>query len=170
MNNTIAWITASFIIATIIMDLSAFTLMKSNRRAYEQNGNNPHKGKTYWTYLVVSRLAFAMTFVAGILIVCVCFMTLGNLMTQHKTAATYVITTCICLTIAGGTWHTTKRNIEQDQKDYDANQDNNPDGLEPFIDPKDQIAASEISLWFIANIIVNGIIITTAVCLTHIWA
>lgn len=47
MNNTIAWIIATFIVVTIMMDLSAFTLMKSNRRAYEQNGNNPRKGKVY---------------------------------------------------------------------------------------------------------------------------
>lgn len=168
MNNIIAWIMTAFIIATIITDLSAFTLMKSDRRAYEQNGNNPRKGKMYWTYLVVSRLALAMTSVAGVLIASIGFIALGNLMAQHKTIATYIITACICLTIASGTWCAIKRDIEREQKEYDANQNADPDELEPFIDPKDQIAVSEISFWLITNIILSGIIITMAVCVAHI--
>lgn len=170
MNNTITWAITAFIIATIITDLSALILMKSNRRAYEQNQNNPRKGKTYYAYLVVSRLALAMTSVAGVLIVSIGFIALGNLMAQHKTIATYIITACICLTIASGTWCAIKRNIEREQKEYDANQNANPNELEPFIDPKDQIAVSGISFWLIANIILNGIIITMAVCVAHIWA
>lgn len=47
MNNTIAWVIPAFLITTIIIDFSAFALMKSNNRAYEQNGNNLRKGKTY---------------------------------------------------------------------------------------------------------------------------
>lgn len=166
MNNTIAWIMAAFIIATIITDLSAFILMKSNRRAYEQNGNNPCKEKMYWGYLVVSRLAFAMTSVAGVAIGCVCFMALGDLMAQHKTVATYVITACICLAIAG--WCATKRNIKESLalEEYNAN---DPNELEPFIDPKDRITVREIGLWLIGNIILSGIIITMAVCLTDLW-
>lgn len=170
MNNTIAWIIATFIVVTIMMDLSTFILMRINNKAYEQNGSNPRKGKAYWAYLVVSRLALAMTFVAGALIVSIGFIALSNLMAQHKTIATYIITACICLTIASGTWCAIKRDIEREQKIYDANQNADPDELEPFIDPKDQIAVGEISFWLIANIILNGIIITMAVCVAHIWA
>ena len=64
MNNTIAWILTTFVIVTIILDLSAFILMKTNNKAYGQNGNNTRKTKAYWTYLVASRLAFAMTIAA----------------------------------------------------------------------------------------------------------
>lgn len=109
-----------------------------------------------------------MTFVAGALIACVCFIALGDLMAQHKTVATYVITACICLAIAGGTWCATKRNIKESLalEEYNAN---DPNELEPFIDPKDRITVREISLWLIANIILSSIIIAIAVCLTDLW-
>lgn len=45
MNNTIAWIMAAFVIVTIIVDLNALMLMRTNKKTYEQNGNNPRKGK-----------------------------------------------------------------------------------------------------------------------------
>lgn len=64
MNNTIAWILTTFVIVTIILDLSTFILMKTNNKAYKQNGNNPRKGKAYWAYLAISRSAFAMTIAA----------------------------------------------------------------------------------------------------------
>lgn len=38
MNNTIAWILTAFVIVTIILDLSTFILMKTNNKAYKQNG------------------------------------------------------------------------------------------------------------------------------------
>ena len=47
MNNTIAWILTAFVIVTIILDLSTFILMKTNNKAYKQNGNNTRKGKAY---------------------------------------------------------------------------------------------------------------------------
>lgn len=43
MNNTIAWILTTFVIVTIILDLSTFILMKTNKKTYEQNGNNTRK-------------------------------------------------------------------------------------------------------------------------------
>ena len=167
MNNTIAWTIATFIVVTIMMDLSAFILMKVNDQAYKQNKNSPRKGKAYYAYLVISRLAIAMTIVAGAGVAGVGFKTLGNLMAQHPTATTYVITTCLCLMIASGTWCATKSNIKEEQQRYDVIQDDNP--LETFIDPKDRIAVNQISFWLISNIILNGLIISIVVTASHLW-
>lgn len=161
MNTTIAWIMAAFVIATIITDLSAFILMKNNKRAYKRNGNNPRKGKAYYAYLVISRLAIAMTIVAGAIIMFVGLTPLCHLMTQHTTAAIYIATACLCLTIARGTWCATKRDIREEQQRYDVIQNDNP--LETFIDPKDLIAVNETSLWLIANIIIDSLIIAFVV-------
>lgn len=111
MNNTIAWILTTFVIVTIIADLSTFILMKTNNKAYKQNGNNPRKGKAYWAYLAISRSAFTMTIAAVGLIGCFGFQALANLMIQHKNAAIYIITACICVAIATATWYLTKRDI-----------------------------------------------------------
>lgn len=89
-----------FVIVTIIADLSTFILMKINNKAYEQNGNNPRKGKEYWVYLAISRSAFAMTIAAVGLIGYFGFQALADLMIQHKNAAIYIITACICVAIA----------------------------------------------------------------------
>ena len=113
MNNTIAWILTTFVIVTIILGLSTFILMKTNNKAYEQNRNNPRKGKAYWAYLAISRSAFAMTITAVGLIGCVGFCVLANLMIQHKNAAIYIITACICVAIATATWYLTKRDIRE---------------------------------------------------------
>ena len=117
--------------------------MKVNDQAYKQNENNPRKEKAYYAYLVISRLAIAMTMVAVGLTGCFGFHALADLMAQHPTATTYVITTCLCLMIAGGTWCATKSNIKEEQQRYDVIQDDNP--LETFIDPKDRIAVNQIS-------------------------
>ena len=168
MNNTIAWILAVFVIVTIILDLSTFILMKTNNKAYEQNGNNPHKGKAYWTYLVASCLAFAMTIAAVGLIGCFGFQALANLMIQHKNAAIYIITACICVAIATATWYLTKRDIREEQQEYDVNQDYETLPFETFINPKDEITVNKIGLWLLANILMSGCIITFVVILTHV--
>lgn len=87
MNNTSAWMLTTFVIVTIILDLSTFILMKTNNKAYKQNGNNPRKGKAYWAYLAISRSAFAMTIAAVGLIGCFGFQALANLMIQHKSTS-----------------------------------------------------------------------------------
>ena len=168
MNNTIAWILTAFVIVTIILDLSTFVLMKTNNKAYEQNGNNPRKGKAYWSYLAISRSAFAMTIAAVGLIGCFCFQVLANLMIQHKNAAIYIITACICVAIATATWYLTKRDIREEQQKYDVNQDYETLPLETFIDPKDEITVNKIGLWLLANILMSGCIITFAVISTHV--
>lgn len=159
---------AAFVVATIITDLSAFILMKNNKRAYKQNGNNPRKGKAYYAYLVISRLAFAMTIAAVGLIGCFGFHALANLMIQHANAAIYTITACICVTIATATWHLTKRDIREEQQEYDVNQDYETLPFETFINPKDEITVNKIGLWLLANILMSGCIITFAVILTHV--
>lgn len=168
MNNTIAWILTTFVIVTIILDLSTFILMKTNNKAYEQNGNKPRKGKAYWMYLVVSRLALAMTVVATTLIGCFVFTKLGDLMAHHKNIATYVIAACVWLILASITWCATQRNIKEslDLKEYNPNQD---DELEPFIDPKDLITINHIGLWLITNIITGSFVIIFASFITHLW-
>lgn len=168
MNNTIAWILTTFVIVTIILDLSAFILMRINNKAYEQNGSNPRKGKAYWAYLAISRSAFAMTIAAVGLIGCFGFQALANLMIQHKNAAIYTITACICVAIATATWHLTKRDIREEQQEYDANQDYETLPFETFINPKDEITVNKIGLWLLANILMSGCIITFAVILTHV--
>lgn len=168
MNNTIAWILTTFVIVTIILDLSAFILMKTNNKVYEQNGNNTRKTKAYWTYLVASRLAFAMTIAAVGLIGCFGFQALANLMIQHKNAAIYIITACICVAIATATWYLTKRDIREEQQEYDANQDYETLPFETFINPKDKITVNKIGLWLLVNILMSGCIITFAVILTHV--
>jgi len=168
MNDTIAWILTTFVIVTIILDLSTFILMKTNNKAYEQNGNNTRKTKAYWAYLVASRLAFAMTIAAVGLIGCFGFQALANLMIHHKNAATYIITACICVAIATATWYLTKRDIREEQQKYDVNQDYETLPLETFIDPKDEITVNKIGLWLLANILMSGCIITFAVILTHV--
>lgn len=168
MNNTIAWILTTFVIVTIILDLSTFILMKTNNKAYEQNGNNPRKGKAYWAYLTISRSAFAMTIAAVGLIGCFGFCVLADLMIQHKNAAIYIITACICVAIATATWYLTKRDIRDEQQKYDVNQDYETLPLETFIDPKDEITVNKIGLWLLANILMSGCIITFAVILTHV--
>lgn len=168
MNNTIAWILTTFIIVTIILDLSAFILMKTNNKTYEQNGNNTRKGKAYWAYLVASRLAFAMTITAVGLIGCFGFQALANLMIQHKNATIYIITACICVAIAIATWYLTKRDIRKEQQKYDVNQDYETLPLETFIDPKDEITVNKIGLWLLVNILMSGCIITFAVILIHV--
>ena len=163
MNNTIAWILTTFVIVTIILDLSTFILMKTNNKAYEQNGNNPRKGKAYWAYLAISRSAFAMTIAAVGLIGCFGFQALANLMIQHKN-----ITACICVAIATATWYLTKRDIREEQQEYDANQDYETLPFETFINPKDEITVNKIGLWLLVNILMSGCIITFAVILTHV--
>lgn len=168
MNNTIAWILTAFVIVTIIMDLSAFILMKTNNKAYEQNGNNPRKGKAYWAYLAISRSAFTMTIAAVGLIGCFGFQALANLMIQHKNAAIHIITACICVAIAIATGYLTKRDIREEQQNYDVNQDYETLPLETFVDPKDEITVNRIGLWLLANILMSSCIITFAVILTHV--
>ena len=168
MNNTIAWIIATFIIVTIMMDLSAFILMRLNNKVYEQNGNNPRKGKLYWTYLAISRSAFAMTIAAVGLIGCFGVHALANLMIQHANTAIYTIAACICVTIATTTWYITKRDIREEQQEYDVNQDYETLPFETFINPKDEITVNKIGLWLLANILMSGCIITFAVILTHV--
>lgn len=163
MNNTTAWILTTFVIVTIILDLSAFILMKTNNKAYKQNGNNPHKGKAYRAYLAISRLALAMTFVAGALIVCGVFKVLSDLMIQHKNAAIYIITACICVAIAVRTWFMRKSEIREEQQMYDAYQNYETLPLETFVDPKDEITVNRIGLWLLANIIASGTVIAFAV-------
>lgn len=142
--------------------------MKTNNKAYEQNGNNPRKGKAYWAYLAISRSAFAMTIAAVGLIGCFGFHILADLMIQHKNAAIYIITACICIAIAIATWHLTKRDIREEQQKYDVNKDYETLPLETFIDPKDEITVNKISLWLLANIFMSGCIITFAVIFTHV--
>lgn len=168
MNNTIAWILTTFVIVTIILDLSTFILMKTNNKAYEQNGNNTRKGKAYWAYLAISRSAFAMTIAAVGLIGCFGFCVLADLMIQHKNAAIYIITACICVAIATATWYLTKRDIRDEQQKYDVNQDYETLPFETFINPKDEITVNKIGLWLLANILMSGCIITFAVILTHV--
>lgn len=168
MNNTIAWILTTFVIVTIILDLSVFILMKTNNKAYKQNGNNPRKGKAYWAYLVISRSAFAMTIAAVGLIGCFGFQALANLMIQHKNAAIYIITTCICVTIAIATWYLTKRDIREEQQKYDAYQDYETLPFETFINPKDEITVNRIGIWLLVNILISGCIIIFAGILTHV--
>lgn len=168
MNNTIAWIMTIFIIVTIIVDLSALMLMRTNKKTYEQNGNNTRKTKAYWAYLVASRLAFAMTIAAVGLIGCFGFQTLANLMIQHKNAATYVITACICVAIATATWNLTKRDIREEQQKYDVNQDYETLPFETFINPKDQITVNKIDLWLLINILMSGTLIAFAVLFTNV--
>ena len=168
MNNTIAWIIATFIVVTIMMDLSTFILMRINNKTYEQNGSNPRKGKAYWAYLAISRSAFAMTIAAVGLIGCFGLQALANLMIQHKNAAIYIITACICVAIAKATWYLTKRDIREEQQEYDANQDYETLPFETFINPKDEITVNKIGLWLLANILMSGCIITFAVILTHV--
>lgn len=168
MNNAIAWILTAFAIVTIILDLSTFILMKTNNKAYEQNENSPRKGKAYWAYLAISRSAFAMTIAAVGLIGCFGFQALANLMIQHKNAAIYIITACICVAIATATWYLTKRDIREEQQNYDVNQDYETLPLETFIDPKDEITVNKIGLWLLANILMSSCIITFAVILTHV--
>lgn len=168
MNNTIAWILTTFVIVTIILDLSAFILMKTNNKAYKQNENNPHRGKAYWAYLAISRSAFTMTITAVGLIGCFGFQALANLMIQHKNAAIYIITACICVAIATVTWYLTKRDIREEQQKYDVNQDYKTLPFETFINPKDKITVNKIGLWLFANIIMSGCIITFVVILAHV--
>lgn len=168
MNNTIAWIIVTFIVVTIMMDLSTFILMRINNKAYEQNGDNPRKGKAYWAYLAISRSAFAMTIAAVGLIGCFCFQASANLMIQHKNATIYIITACICVAIATATWYLTKRDIREEQQNYDVNQDYETLPFETFINPKDEITVNKIGLWLLANILMSGCIITFAVILTHV--
>ena len=168
MNNTIAWILTAFVIVTIILDLSTFILMKTNNKAYEQNGNNPRKGKAYWAYLAISRSAFTMTIAAVGLIGCFGFQALANLMIQHKNAAIYIITACLCVAIAIATGYLTKRDIREEQQMYDVNQDYETLSLETFIDPKDGITVNKIGLWLLVNIIMSYCIITFAVILIHV--
>lgn len=168
MNNTIAWIIATFIVVTIMMDLSTFILMRINNKAYEQNGNNTRKGKMYWTYLVVSRLALAMTCVVVGLIMCGAFKVLSDLMIQHKNAVIYIITACICVAIAVWTWYMTKSEIREAQNKYDADQDYETLPLETFVDPKDEITVNRIGLWLLANVIASGTVIAFAVLFTNV--
>lgn len=168
MNNTIAWILTTFVIATIIVDLSTFILMKTNNKAYEQNGNNPRKGKAYWVYLVASRLAITMTAVVGALITCGVLKVLSDLMIQHKNAVIYIIAACIWVAIAVWTWYMAKSEIKEEQQMYDAYQDYETLPLETFVDPKDGITVNEIGLWLLANILMSGCIITFTVILTHV--
>ena len=163
MNNTIAWIMTIFIIVTIIVDLNALMLMRTNKKTYEQNENNTRKTKAYWAYLVVSRLAFAMTAVVGALIMCGVFKVLSDLTIQHKNAAIYIITACICVAIAVWTWHMTKSEIREAQNIYDAYQDYETLPLETFVDPKDEITVNRIGLWLLANIMASGTVIAFAV-------
>ena len=163
MDNTIAWIMTIFITVTIIVDLSVFILMKNNKRAYEQNGNNTRKTKAYWVYLVASRLAIVMTAVVGALIMCGVFKVLSDLMIQHKNAAIYIITACICVAIAVRTWFMTKSEIREEQQMYDAYQDYETLPLETFVDPKDEITVNRIGIWLLANVIASSTVIAFAV-------
>lgn len=165
MNNTIAWIMTIFIIVTIIVDLSALMLMRTNKKTYEQNGNNPRKGKAYWTYLVVSRLAFAMTFVAGALIIT--FIGKGAvtlLPTLSPHALPYAGAVCICLIMSCATWYLTKSEIQEEQNNYNADDD---DSLEPFIESKDKITVNRIFAWLVFNILFSITVITAVSILTH---
>ena len=168
MNNTIAWIMTIFIIVTIIVDLNALMLMRTNKKTYEQNENNTRKGKAYWAYLAISRSAFAMTTAAVGLIGCFGFQTLANLMIQHKNAAIYIITACICVAIAIATGYLTKRDIREEQQRYDVNQDYETLPFETFINPKNEITVNKIGLWLLVNILMSGCIIKFAVILTHV--
>lgn len=168
MNNTIAWIMTIFIIVTIIVDLNALMLMRTNKKTYEQNENNTRKTKAYWAYLVVSRLAFAMTTVVGALIMCGVFKVLSDLMIQHKNAVIYIIAACICVAIAVWTWHMTKSEIREAQNIYDAYQDYETLPLETFVDPKDEITVNKISLWLLANVIASGTVIAFAVLFANL--
>ena len=167
MNTTIAWAITAFLTVTIIIDTGAFALRKINDRAYEQNGNKPRKGTMYWAYLVISRLAIVMTFVSAVTIVCLTGTALADLTYHHKNAAIYGIATCTCLMIAGITWPAIKHNIEKEQKYYDMHRDS--DSPETFIDPKDEIAVDQISLWLILNIIISGCIVAFAILITYAW-
>lgn len=168
MNNTIAWILTTFVIVTIILNLSTFILMKNNNKAYKQNGNNPRKTKAYWTYLVASRLAIAMTTVVVALIVCGVLKVLSDLMIHHKNAVIYIITACICVAIAVWTWHMTKSEIREAQNIYDAYQDYETLPLETFVDPKDEITVNKIGIWLLANIIASGTVIAFAVLFANV--
>ena len=168
MNNTIAWILTACVIVTIILDLSTFILMKTNNKAYEQNGNNTRKTKAYWVYLVASRLAIVMTAVIGALIICGVFKVLSDLMIQHKNAVIYIITACICVAIAVWTWDMTKSEIREAQNIYDAYQDYETLPLETFVDPKDGITIDRISLWLLANVIASGTAIAFAVLFANV--
>ena len=165
MNNTIAYVAATFLTMTVIVDIGTFTLRSINDRAYKQNENKPRKGKAYWAYLVISRLAIVMTFVSAVTIACLTGMALADLMSRHKNAAIYSIAACTCLIIAGITWPATKRNIEKEQKYYDMHRDS--DSSETFIDPKDEIAVNEISIWLILNIIMSGCIAAFVIIITY---
>lgn len=109
-----------------------------------------------------------MTIAAVGLIGCFGFQALANLMIQHKNAAIYIITACICVAIATATWYLTKRDIREEQQEYDANQDYETLPFETFINPKDEITVNKIGLWLLANILMSGCIITFAVILTHV--
>ena len=89
-------------------------------------------------------------------------------MIQHKNAAIYIITACICVAIAIATWHLTKRDIREEQQKYDAYQDYETLPFETFIDPKDEIPVNRIGIWLLVNILMSGCIITFAVILTHV--
>lgn len=167
MNNTIVYVVATFLTVTVIVDIGAFTLRSINDRAYKQNENKPRKGKAYWAYLVISRLALLMTFVAAVIILCFIGITLADLTSRHKNAAIYSIAACACLIIAGPTWSTTKRDIEKEQEYYDMYQDS--DSSETFIDPKDKITVNGISLWLIINVVMSGCIAAFAILITYAW-
>ena len=167
MNNTIAYVAATFLIVTVIVDIGAFALRNINDRAYKQNENKPRKRKAYWAYLVISRLAFLMTFVAAVTILCFIGIALVDLTSRHKNAAIYSTATCTCLVIAGITWPTTKCNIKKEQEYYDMYRDS--DSSETFIDPKDKIAVDQISLWLILNVIMSGCIAAFAILITYAW-
>lgn len=109
-----------------------------------------------------------MTIAAVGLIGCFCFQALANLMIQHKNAAIYIITACICVAIAIATWHLTKRDIREEQQKYDAYQDYETLPFETFINPKDEITINRIGIWLLVNILMSGCIITFAVILTHV--
>lgn len=109
-----------------------------------------------------------MTIAAVGLIGCFGFQVLADLIIQHKNAAIYIITACICVAIAIATWHLTKRDIREEQQRYDVNQDYETLPLETFIDPKDEITVNKIGLWLLANILMSGCIITFAVIFTHV--
>lgn len=153
---------------TIVLDLSAFILMKTNNKAYEQNGNNHRKGKAYWAYLVASRLAITMTAVVGALITCGVLKVLNDLIIQHKNAVIYIIAACICVAIAVWTWRMTKSEIREEQQMYDAYQDYETLPLETFVDPKDGITVNRISLWLLANVIASGTVIAFAVLFANV--
>lgn len=167
MNTTIAWAITAFLTVTIIIDTGAFALRKINDRAYEQNGNKPRKGKIYWAYLAVSRLATIMTFVAVVAIGCLIAIALADLTSRHKNASIYSITACLCAAIAWWTWCLTKNDIKKEQEYYDMHRDS--DSSETFIDPKDEIAVNGISLWLILNIIISGCIVAFAILITYAW-